>query len=210
MAEHGGSHCCGPRHASPASIDLPVPPWPPSSATSPCWNHSGMMNAGGSGSDCDSARRSSSTGSAEAHDRRTNSSGQDFLGSSGHDKIIRIAHDVDLEALARSIRRGDAQENRFFQTVQRHRRKHGRNHTPLRSARLGCEQGSRLDVPGLKPSAKNRFVHRYVSQQPLVADVVEAATDVAFQDPLRRTALGEGNETVRDGIGGRARRPESV
>jgi len=43
-----------------------------------------------------------------------------------------------------------------------------------------------------------------------MADIVEAATNVAFKHPLSRTALSERRETIRDGIRGRARRPESV
>ena len=48
----------------------------------------------------------------------------------------------------------------------------------------------------MQPLAQDDLVHRDVVQQPVMADVVEAASDVAFENPLRAVAFGESAEAV--------------
>jgi hypothetical protein len=47
-------------------------------------------------------------------------------------------------------------------------------------------------------------------EQPPVAEVIEAALDVAFQNPDRRVAAREAHEATFDCICATTRRPESV
>jgi hypothetical protein len=115
----------------------------------------------------------------EVSHRGTNPSSQEFLRNSGHSKIICISHDMDLARASRALRWGHTRKYRLFKTVQGHVRKHWRNYSASRGASCGCEQGVHLDIPGLKPSAKNHLVHRYIAKQPFVADVVETTADVA-------------------------------
>jgi len=55
-------------------------------------------------------------------------------------------------------------------------------------------------VSGFEPFAEHLFVHEDILQEPLVANLVEAGFDVAFQYPLRGMGLGERDEQMRQSI----------
>ena len=85
-----------------------------------------------------------------------------------------------------------------------------RNDSPLRGSCLRCEQGSLIDIPGSKPLTQNRFIHGYVGEQPIVADIVKTASNVALKYPLRRTAFRQCIEAMCDCIGRGSLRPKSI
>jgi site-specific DNA recombinase len=55
-----------------------------------------------------------------------------------------------------------------------------RDYASLRSSRLGREQGAFIDKSGLKPSPQDHLIHRYMFEDPVVAKIIETATDVSL------------------------------
>jgi hypothetical protein len=80
----------------------------------------------------------------------------------------------------------------------------------LRATCLRLEQGSFVDISGLKPSPQDILIHRYVLKKPGVTEVVETSPDVTFQNPLWRSPLRQNVKALFDSIGGRAFGPESI
>src|ERR1700730_6691614 len=136
----------------------------------------------------------------EAMDARENFGFEYVLRRTGHHKIIRITDDVDLGLPARTVRTG-TRTHRLFQAIKRHVRNYGRDDSSLRRARPRLEQGSLIDVAGRQPLAQDRFIHRYVLQEPGVTEVVETTSDVTLQHPLRRHASRQSRDALFDGIG---------
>jgi site-specific DNA recombinase len=64
------------------------------------------------------------------------------------------------------------------------------NDAALRRARLRGEQGSVFDITGFQPFLEHHLVREDMVEHPLMADVIEAAFDVALQHPLRRAFVG--------------------
>jgi hypothetical protein len=67
-----------------------------------------------------------------------------------------------------------------------------------------------LQVSRLQPLLEDHWVHRDVSHDPFMAELVKGGTDVAFQDPLRGPLLSQGNEALFDGIRGGTVRAEPI
>jgi hypothetical protein len=89
-------------------------------------------------------------------------------------------------------------------------RQRGRDDAALRRARLRGERGSVFDVTGFQPFLEHHLVREDMVEHPFVADVVEAAFDVAFQHPLRRTAPAQCIEALLERVGSGAFRSEAI
>src|SRR5450755_3403608 len=55
-------------------------------------------------------------------------------------------------------------------------------------------------VARFQPLSKNDFIHWNVADKPLMADLIEAGANVAFQDPLCVPMSTQYDEALRDGI----------
>ncbi len=73
-------------------------------------------------------------------------------------------------------------------------RQHGRDGSALWRPFLGRIQNLLFHVSRLQPLPQDGPVHRDVSQQSVVADIVEAAPYIAFQHPRRRVATSKSHE----------------
>ena len=130
---------------------------------------------------------------------------QDFPRRGGDNEVIRVTDEVDF--VATGFDRG---ADGLFHSVEGEVGQHGRGDAALRSAGGGGEKPLVLHEPGFEPLSEDSPIHDHVIEQPLMADLVEAAFDVAFEDPLRRVVSGQHDETLPDGVGAAAAFPESV
>lgn len=85
-----------------------------------------------------------------------------------------------------------------------------RNDSPLRGSCLRCEQGSLIDILSSKPFTQHHFIHGYVGEQPIVADIVKTASNVTLKYPLRRTTFRQCIKTMCDCIGRGSLWPKSI
>ncbi|EVT82679.1 hypothetical protein Z046_32170 [Pseudomonas aeruginosa VRFPA09] len=141
---------------------------------------------------------------------RTNLMLQNSLRGPCDDEVIGISYDVYLEWLTLARCRSHACMDDIFQAIQRPIRKYRRDDPPLRGSCLRCEQGSLIDIPRSKPFAQNHLIHRHIGEQPIVTDIVEAASNVTFKYPMRRTTFRQCIEAMCDCIGGGSLRPKSI
>jgi site-specific DNA recombinase len=72
----------------------------------------------------------------------------------------------------------------------------GRHDAALRRARLRREPVATLNVTGLQPFLEHGPVHEDMLAHPIVADVVEAAFNVALQNPRSRLSPAQGVEAL--------------
>jgi len=137
---------------------------------------------------------------------------QHVLGRAGDDEVVRIPNKVDfgIDGFPRDRLRTEGLVEEFFQSIQNQVRQRGRDDAALRRARLGGEQGSIFDVTSAQPFLKHHRIREDMLAHPVVADVIKAAFDVAFQHPRRRTTLGQRFEALLNGVGGRAFRSEAI
>ncbi|OQC73323.1 MAG: hypothetical protein BWX44_01535 [Spirochaetes bacterium ADurb.Bin001] len=137
---------------------------------------------------------------------------QEFLGTPGDDEVIGISHEVDLGAGANAVHLlpKEALAQEFGQSIQGHVRQGRRSDSPLRSTRLGGKPGSFFDVTSLEPFPKHLSIHRDMLVHPGMADLIETAFDVAFQNPLWGIGLAQHFEALLNGVGGGAFGPEAV
>lgn len=71
---------------------------------------------------------------------------------------------------------------------------------PLRGTSFGWKKLPIFHVSSLEPLPQNLAIRRYMTHEPVMADVVEAAFDVAFENPLRGRLLGQRREALFDGV----------
>ena len=138
---------------------------------------------------------------------------QQLLRVAGDDEVVRIANEIDLgrpDFAGFPLLPWEVFGQQRFQSVQRQVRQRGRDDAALRRARLRGEQGSIFDVTGFQPFLEHKLVHGDMFEHPIMADVVEAAFDVAFQHPLRRTAPAQRVKTLLERVGSGAFRSEAV
>jgi hypothetical protein len=115
---------------------------------------------------------------------------------------IRVTNEVDLEpVLPGSVpppAKGDFQE--LLQSVQGHIRQRRRDDAALWRACLRGEQGSIFNVAGFQPAPQNFRVRGNLIQHPLVTEIIEAAANIAFQNPRRVVAATPASERRDDGF----------
>ena len=79
-------------------------------------------------------------------------------------------------------------------------RQRGRDDSALRCACLRRKQRSIFHEARLQPFPQYLLIRGDVVEHPCVADVVEAATDVALKNPLCTAPVGKRTEALLDGI----------
>ncbi len=134
-----------------------------------------------------------------------------FRGASD-DEVVRISNQVNLGIgfSCQRLSRWESFPEERFQSVQHHVRQRRRDDTALRRSRLRGEQGSIFQIPGFQPVAQNRFIHGNLIEHPFVADIIEAAPNIALQHPLRRIFPAQVMVTLRNGIGRTSARSETI
>src|SRR5208282_4212405 len=85
-----------------------------------------------------------------------------------------------------------------------------RDNTPLRGSSLSGEPIRVFEIPTFQPLLKDVCVHRYMSKHPSMIDMVKAAFDVSFKNPLRSIASCQYIEALFDSICRRAASSETV
>ena len=89
-------------------------------------------------------------------------------------KIIRISHQDDSRVISEVVL------NHLVHPVQRHVGQRRRYRAPLGSPLFGGEQFSIEDVTCLQELRQYTLLHWDVLHQPFMADMIEAAFDIAF------------------------------
>ena len=125
------------------------------------------------------------------------------------DEVIGISYDVYLEWLTLARCRSHACMDDIFRAIQRPIRKY-REMIPLAGFLPPLRTRLLIDIPRSKPFAQNHLIHGHVGEQPIVTDIVETASNVSFQYPMRRTTFRQCIEAMCDCIGSGSLRPKSI
>ena len=136
---------------------------------------------------------------------------QKFFRTARDHKVIRVTHQVNLAPSGFVVAFRPKVSLQFhFQSVQGPVGQRRRNNSALRRTCLRWKEFLRLDIAGLQPLPENLSVHADVRGQPVVADMVETALDITFQNPLRLAMSRQYRVTLADGIGGGPRRSKPI
>ena len=114
---------------------------------------------------------------------------QQLFRASGDDEVIGISHEVHLRVVHLPIGSSVPAKGLLekpLQPVQCQVRQRRRDDAALWRTCLRGEQRSIFHEASLQPFPQHLLVRGDVVEHPFVADVIEAATNVAFQHPLRR------------------------